>query len=290
MTIYVAAYDVEQPACLAGIERIVEVHERHNMPGTLFFVAGLLDDQTDAYVALVRDHPLFEIACHTYTHMPLVDTPRFGKAGPPERYPRELVDSKKRIEDVFGCEVVGLRPPVSAPQGLTESHEALAVLDGAGYRYVSSVAWGPDFSMPAPLVPPFTYADQGFPDMWELPPCGWHENLLKGNNNCGPILLCLFPPEIPEAVPDRYVETPEEEFAVNCKPFIDRAHARELTHVSLVWHPWSLHRFDPDMRMLDRTFDYVEELGLKTDTFQGLMGQLERLETPTGGSTDVEKP
>jgi hypothetical protein len=274
MTTYIAAYDTELPECLTGVRRIVEMHERFDMPATFFMVAGLLDDQGDAYASLLRDHPLFEIACHTWSHMPLVDTPRFGLAGPPERYPRELVDSKRRLEDVFGCPVIGFRPPVCAPTGLTTAPGALEVLRDAGYRYVSSVAWGPDFSLPAPLTLPFSYREQGFPELWELPACGWHENLLKGHNECGPLLLCMFPPEMPETIPDTYVKTPEEEFAVNNRPFLDKAVRTKMPLVSFIWHPWSLHRFDSGMHMLEITFEYVASLGMHTDTFAGLMNTL----------------
>jgi hypothetical protein len=272
---YIAAYDTENPACLAGVRRIVEVHEKFAMPATFFMVARLLEDQRNEYVALLRDHPLFEIACHSYSHMLLVDTPRFGKAGSRDRLPQELVTSKMMLEDAFGCEVIGFRPPVCAPDGVATATEAVRIIDGAGYRYTSSVAWGRDFSMPAPLTRPFTYAAQGFPNLWEIPPCGWHDNLLKGNNNAGPLLLCLFPSPMPEAVPKDYVKTPEEEFAVNNKPFIDRAARDGMPHVSLIWHPWSLHRFDPDMRMLELTFSYVREQNLSTGTFATLLAQLQ---------------
>ncbi len=267
MTTYIAAYDTERPDCLEGVRKIVAMHEKFAMPATFFVVAGLLESQAGAYAALLRGHPLFEIACHTWSHMPLVDTPKYGSAGPPERYPRELVDSKRRLEDVFECEILGFRPPVCAPTGLATNPGALGVLWEAGYRYVSSVAWGPEFSLPAPLTRPFTYAKQGFPDLWELPPCGWHENLLKGNNECGPLLLCMFPPEMPEAIPSGYIKTPEEEFAVNNRPFLDRAVRDEMPLVSFIWHPWSLNRFDPAMRMLDITFSYVREQGLASATF-----------------------
>lgn len=280
MTRYVAAYDTEHADCLAGVRSIVERHERYAMPATFFLVAGLLDTQGAEYTALLRGHPLFEIACHSYLHMPLVDTPRYGKAGPPERFPHEIVDSKRRIEDVFGCAVTGFRPPVCAPQGLTETPEALALLDGAGYEYVSSVAWGPDFSLPAPLQAPFTYAQQGYPNLWELPPCGWHENLLKGNNRIGPVLLCLFPSPMPEAVPADYVKTPEEEFAYNNKPFLDKAVREGMPLISLIWHPWSLRRFDPAMRMLDLTFEYVRERRLSVSTFGALCKELQQVGTP----------
>ena len=223
-------------------------------------------------MSLLRDSPLFEIACHSYSHMPLVDTPRYGLAGPVEQFHHEIVDSRARLEDTFGCEVTGFRPPVSAPQGLTGTPEALALLDRAGYGYVSSVAWGPDFSLPAPLVEPFTYEKQGYSHLWELPACGWHENLLKGHNNIGPVLVCLFPPDMPETIPGGYVTSPEEEFAVNNRPFIDRALRDAMPLVSLIWHPWSLHRLDPEMRMLDITFDYVASQDIDTATFRTVRG------------------
>ena len=275
MAHFIAAYDTENEKCLAAVRTIVKRHEAREVPATFFLVAGLLDGQGDEYGAMLKDHPLFEIACHTYSHMPIVDTPRFGQAGPAERFLRELVESKQRIEDFFGCAVAGFRPPVSAPQGLRGARLALDVLASAGYSYVSSVAWGKDFSMPAPLTPPFTYDEEGHPELWEIPPCGWHENLLKGHNMREPMLLCLFPPPIPEAVPDHFVATPEEEFAFNNKVFIDAAMAAQAHLVSLVWHPWSLGRLDPEMRMLELTFDYLKARGLPTATFAQMRDRLE---------------
>ena len=274
MTLYIAAYDTESPDCLEGVRRIVSVHEKHEVPATFFIVARLLEDQHAEYVALLRDHPLFEIACHSYTHMPLVDAPRFAKAGPIEQLPHEIVDSKKRIEDTFGCAVTGFRPACSAADGLAPAPEALRLLDASGYKYVSSFAWGPDCSMPAPLVRPLTYAAQGYPGLWELPACGWHENLLKGHNDIGPVLLCLFPPDMPETIPDGYVTSPEEEFRVNNKPFLDRAIRDGMPQVSFIWHPWSLRRLDPGMRILDMTFDDVRERGLTPGTFAALLDRI----------------
>lgn len=271
---YIAAYDTEAPDCLAGVREIVKRHEAHSMPGTFFLVANLLDRQRDEYVALLRDHPLFEIACHSYSHMVIHDTPEFGKAGPLKQFPRELVESKARLEDVFGQAVTGFRPPVSTDNGLRTAPEALRLLAGAGYGYVSSLAWGPSWSLPALLVKPFTYAAEGYPDLWELPPCGWHENLLKGNNRCGPVRVGLFPPAMPEAIPTDYVKTPEEEFRYNNRPFIDKAVREDFPLVSLIWHPWSLHRFDAAMKMLDLTFSYVQEHGLATGTFSDALTQL----------------
>jgi hypothetical protein len=270
MALYIAAYDTESARCLDGVRQIVKMHEQYETPATFFLVARTLEANRAEYTALLKDHPLFEIACHSYTHMVLRDTPEFGKAGPKEQFPHEIVESKKRIEDIFGREVIGFRPPVSTADAMKDAPEALRLFDQAGYKYISSLAWGPSWSLPALLVRPFSYAEQGYPKLWELPPCGWHENLLKGNNKCGPVRILLFPPAMPETIPSDYVKTPEEEFAYNNKPFIDRAIALEMPQVSLIWHPWSLHSFDPQMRMLEMTFRYVREKGIKAGTFAEL--------------------
>ena len=276
MTLYIAAYDTETPACLEAVRKIVKAHEKHELPATFFIVAQLLDAQGAEYVAMLKGHPLFEIASHSYTHMVVSDTPEFGKAGPLERFPREIVDSKKRLEDAFNCEVIGFRTPVGTVDGLKSAPEALRLVHEAGYKYVSSLDWGPHWSLPSLLVRPFTYTEQGYADVWEFPPCGWHENLLKGNNKCGPVRVLLFPPAMPETIPARYVETPEEEFAFNNKPFIDRAIAERMPQISLIWHPWSLNMFDPAMRMLDMTFDHVKKSKLEVGTFADLLRDMLR--------------
>lgn len=122
--------------------------------------------------------------------------------------------------------------------------------------------------MPAPLRQVSNYAADGFPDLLEFPGHGWHENVLKSDKAR---LLLLFPPQFPDALPPAAIKTSEEEFRYNNKPFIDRAVREDLTFVSLVWHPWSLLRFDPAMEMLDRTFRYVQEENLRSITYEQLL-------------------
>ena len=78
---------------------------------------------------------------------------------------------------------------------------------------------------------------------------------------------------MPGAIPAGFLKTPQEEFALN-KVFIDQATADRLPHVTLIWHPWSLAAFDPDMTMLDMTFKYVRERGLEGATFAALAARL----------------
>jgi peptidoglycan/xylan/chitin deacetylase (PgdA/CDA1 family) len=268
MTLYIAAYDTEHPACLAACRKIVDVHRRFEMPATFFIQGQRLDEHRAEYRELLDD-PLFEIASHTWSHKMLRDHPICGPAASPEEIHEEIVRGVGIVEDVFERPCIGLRAGCCFVDGLRGAPDILAVVAEAGLRYVGTVAWGRDFSLPAPLNQPFSYADDGYPDIWELPAHGWHENLLKDNNRMGPARLTLWPPEMPEAIPPRFLETPDEEFDVN-KIFLDRAARDALTFVSLIWHPWSLDRFDPDMRMLELTFAYVKELGLEPTTYGGL--------------------
>jgi peptidoglycan/xylan/chitin deacetylase (PgdA/CDA1 family) len=238
------------------------------MPAT-FFITGLeLEAQGQEYRALLDDE-LFEVASHTYSHRVLRDHPFGGAAVALDEVELELTKGKGLVEDLFGRPCVGVRPGWGFEGGLTGAPEVLRRVQDAGYHYVSSMAWGPDYSLPAPLNQPFSYAPDGFPHLWELPAHGWHENVLKNHSRVGEKRLTLWPPAWPDAIPPTFIETPEQEFAVN-RIFLDHAAQDGLTHVSLIWHPWSLHRFDPEMRMLDMTFQHVRELGLETGTYAGL--------------------
>lgn len=282
MTRYVAAYDTEMfdtswlkepaPTCLEACRRIVEVHREHGVPATFFIVGKALDAAPDEYRRLLDD-PLFEIASHTWSHQLLRDHPLGGSGADPQRTCEELTLSKRRIEEVFGRTCTGIRSPFGFPEGLRGAPVTLDAIVRAGYEYVSSQLWGPEFTLPAPLAQAYTYDSDGFAGLTEYPGHGWHENLLKGHNRvfgmAGAKVL-MFPLAFPEAVPAQFVRTPEEEFRYNNKVFIDRACADSLEYVSLIWHPWSLSKMDPDMRMLDMTFRHVRERGLASMTFAQL--------------------
>jgi hypothetical protein len=269
---YIAAYDTETPACLEACKKIVEVHKRMEMPATFFMLARTLLANPKEYRELLDD-PLFEIASHTYDHQMLRDHIFCGPAASPEQIRKEVVESKKAIEDVFEKPCAGLRPGCSFDNALIGAGQVLALVKEAGYSYVSSLLWGPDYSMPALLREPFNYAPEGHPEIWELPGHGWHENLLKNHNGWGPRRLTLWPAPMPEAIPSGFVKTPEDEFAVN-RVFLEKALGGGKTFVSLIWHPWSLHRFNPDMKMLELTFTHVRKLNLKSCTYADLHKQV----------------
>ena len=268
MTNYIASYDTEKPECLSACRKIARVHIRYEMPAT-FFVVGQRLEENPAEYREILDNPLFEIASHTYSHKLLKDHPFCGPAAPIQERRDEVLKGIEAVERVFGRPCLGLRPGCSFVNGLRGATDVLETLDETGIRYVSSLAWGPDYTLPALLTEPFDYAEDGYPELWELPCHGWHDNLIKDNNHWGAMRITLWPPQMPEAIPDGFITTPAEEFALN-RVFLDKAVEEEMTFVSLIWHPWSLDAFDPDMKMLELTFDHVRKLEVEPCTYADL--------------------
>jgi len=264
-TAYIAAYDTESPACLQACRKIVEVHKRLRMPATFFITGKTLEANVKEYKELLAD-PLFEVASHTWSHKMLRANVFCGPAASPEEKREEVFRAKELIERVFERPCVGLRAACGFDNGLKGATDVLTLIREAGLKYVSSLLWGPDYSMPAPIQEPFHYGADGFADIWELPGHGWHENLLKNHNGWGPRRLTLWPSPMPEAIPSRFIKTPKDEFEIN-RIFLNKARQAGKPHISLVWHPWSLYKFDPEMKMLELTFARARKLGLKPCTY-----------------------
>jgi peptidoglycan/xylan/chitin deacetylase (PgdA/CDA1 family) len=281
VTRYIAAYDTESPgACLAACSRICRIHERFGFPATFFITGQRLEEEGSAYRALLGKNPLFEIASHTYSHQLLRDHPLGGLAVKPDQRIREVVRGKVLVEQTFERPCSGLRPGWGFAYGLRADAALVDIVAEAGYGYVSSLLWGPDWTVPALLEPPFTYAEEGRPNLWEMPGHGWHENLLKAHNLTDSVQrIIAWPSPFPEAVPLRPIKTPEQESAIN-KLFIDRAAELGMPYVSLIWHPWSLFRFDPEMRMLEQTFSYVRDRGLEPTTYEAEWRRLAHCSRP----------
>src|SRR5690606_3145831 len=130
---------------------IVEIHRRFAMPATFFIVGRLLAQQGKEYAALLGDDPLFEVGSHTKSHKSLRNHPFCGPAVADDEIRSEIVDGVKLVEDTFQRRCVGLRPGCGFDVGFKGASVCLAALAEAGVSYTSSLLWGPDFTMPAPL-------------------------------------------------------------------------------------------------------------------------------------------
>lgn len=124
-------------------------------------------------------------------------------------------------------------------------------------QFVGSDGSGPpEQPMPALFTQPYWYAEDGFPDLLELPLNGWHCNKLFNtggqNDNWQPA------PGWPDGtILEKLPETVEEGF---------QARAKELQHAidnDLIYtpslHPWSIYRFDPELEHLDRLIEMAKE-------------------------------
>ncbi|MCZ7643670.1 MAG: polysaccharide deacetylase family protein [Planctomycetota bacterium] len=269
-TTFIPAYDTECAGrCLEACRTIVPLHRELGVPATFFLVTKLLEGAERKPYQELLGQPDFEVGSHTVTHPLLRDHPALnGKGVAWERVVDEVTRSKATIEDAFGRACEGFRSPCGFDDGLAGAPELVELVARTGYTYSSCLGWGPLYTLPVPLYQARTYAELGQPDLWEFPLHGWHENVLKGHN-ATPARFLLWPPVYPEHHVPGYVKTPEEEFEV-LRFFIDKALEQELEYVTPIWHPWSLGKFDPEMKMLRMTFEYVRSRGCAFGTFREL--------------------
>ena len=155
-------------------------HEEHDVPATLFICGRTLVHNVDALEPFV-DHPLFDIQQHTYSHTLLRDDHWQGGtflASPPVAIHTEVAQTSRALKRLLGVDCYGLRTPHGYYRGLLDSPEMLAVLVECGVKYVSSWARNENGGNPTPMtVQPFWYAEQGFPDLLEIPFQGWFDGL-----------------------------------------------------------------------------------------------------------------
>jgi peptidoglycan/xylan/chitin deacetylase (PgdA/CDA1 family) len=151
-------------------------HEDHEVPGTLFVCGRTLVHNVEVLEPFV-DHPLFDIQQHTYSHTLLKDDHWRGGtflASPPVAIEQEVSQTSDALKRLLGVDCIGLRTPHGYHLGLTDRPEMLDVLWRCGIRFVSSWARNAEGVNPTPLdVQPFWYADQGFPELLEIPFQHW---------------------------------------------------------------------------------------------------------------------
>lgn len=172
---YYPALDPESTA--KGLDVLARVHDDIGVPGTLFVCGRTLLHAFDA-VRAGHDSGLFDIQQHTYSHLPFKDiyySPRPGTeaviaASPPIALREELAFTSSLIERHFGHPCVGIRTPFGYHRGLRDRPDLLGVLRDVGIRYVTSWGRNEENENPTPWdVQPFTYADEGFDDVLEIP-------------------------------------------------------------------------------------------------------------------------
>ncbi|HEY3418388.1 MAG TPA: polysaccharide deacetylase family protein [Armatimonadota bacterium] len=243
---------------LAAVARSVEILRAHQVTATYFLVGRLLEVAGPEYVALLTGQ---DIECHTYAHNPVHAGHSCSIS------PAEMMDDVRRgldfIEDYFGVRPRGLCAPGGAVDGMRGQRERLRILWDAGIRFVKSDNWGPGPEMPVPYTPPYTYAEDGLPELWELPGSGWHCTMLlprgEGMQVSGPV--------IPGGPWPEHLPTKVDEAIDHIRQELDYTREHNL-HYAPSWHPWSLYRFDPNLTMLEFLLDYAEEYDMPIRTYR----------------------
>lgn len=176
---------LDASGAVAALEILRDVHADVDVPGTLFVCGRTLVHALDA-VRAADATGLFDIQQHTYSHLPMreiVYSPAPGVTGTIAEPPgvalrEELVFTSHLITEHLGRECVGLRTPFGYFEGLRGRPDLLQHVHDAGLRYVSSWGRNAQGANPTPLaVQPFTYAEEGFADILELPFQFWLDGI-----------------------------------------------------------------------------------------------------------------
>jgi len=262
MTRYIAAYDTETiDHALEALPTLVALHRKYEVPATFFVVGRLLEKDGPKYRELLDD-PLFDIQTHTYSHQMLKDSRPHGPAVSLEEMDVEVGRGKALVEDVFERECIGLRPGCGFEGGFHGVPERLEIIRRHGVQWVSADLRGPLDSIPASMKPAYTYEDDGYGDIWEIPGHGWHDNVLKPWTGH----ITFFPPVYEFAMPARPPQTVVEIFGQEGR-WLEHAAQTGLDYVSLVQHPWSIYRFDNKMSTIELLLVRTQQLGLTCMTY-----------------------
>jgi peptidoglycan/xylan/chitin deacetylase (PgdA/CDA1 family) len=172
--LYARALDPD--TCREALELLTDIHADVGVPATLFVCGRTLLHALEP-VRAAKASGLFDVQQHTFSHVPFKDivySPGPGlvgtiRAAPPEALLEELVFTSRLLQEQLGSECVGLRTPFGYYRGLRDRPDLLAIVRAAGLRYITSWGRNEANANPTPWVQPFAYAEEGYPDILELP-------------------------------------------------------------------------------------------------------------------------
>lgn len=260
---------------LAAAARLVQILARHRQRATFFLVGRLLEVAGSEYRELLAGH---DVQNHTYSHHIIhAGHPGLYPGHPLYDLPPEAEKSVRRaqelIEEWFGYRPQGLCAPGGSRTGLRGQPEVLGILWEQGLRFVKSDNLGPPErpGLPSRLAP-YTYAAEGFPELWELPGVGWHCTLTLPRGPVGD-----WPPQaiVPGGPLVEHPPTTPAEHIAWVRQELEYLQAQGH-QFSPSWHPWSLYRFDPQMEVVDFLLEYAAQEAWPVRTYrevwEGLAG------------------
>jgi hypothetical protein len=171
---YELALDPEN--CGRALEVLAAVHADVGVPGTLFVCGRTLLHALEP-VRKANETGLFDVQQHTFSHVPFRDIHYSGGPGavavipasPPLALREEVAFTSRLIREHLGHDCVGIRTPFGYHQGLRGRPDLLELLRSTGIRYVTSWGRNEQNGNPTPWVQPFTYEEEGYGDILEIP-------------------------------------------------------------------------------------------------------------------------
>ena len=97
----------------------------------------------------------------------------------------ELRLTSELIRKYLGRECIGLRTPFGYYRGLRDRPDLLEIVRDTGHRFVTSWGRNEQNGNPTPWVQPFAYAEEGFPDLLEIPFQFWLDGIWFDVNGYG---------------------------------------------------------------------------------------------------------
>jgi peptidoglycan/xylan/chitin deacetylase (PgdA/CDA1 family) len=177
-----------------GVALLQRLHEELEAPCTFFVCGRTLLHALDAFEPLAAS-PLFDIQQHTYSHVVFRDV-RYRAEGaeheavlpetPHVALREELRLTSELIRKYLGRECVGLRTPFGYYRGLRDRPDLLEIVRDTGHSFVTSWGRNEQNGNPTPWdVQPFPYAEEGFPDVLEIPFQFWLDGIWFDANGYG---------------------------------------------------------------------------------------------------------
>lgn len=268
MTALLTIYDdTELDPLLPGTRRLVELHRQLEMPASFGIVTAPLEQDSrllQAYIEVLGDavsEGLVEVVPHSHTHPMFCDHKTMGPGITQEVAAFEIGRSRELVAQWFGHLSRSFRATNGYYGGWSGRPELLSLVAENGFTTLSSFSMGPDDTVPGALTQPFFYAEDGFPDLLEVPGNDWHDNVLQG----WPYLPAAWPPCVPSGLPARPPRTPEEKFEIY-RPNMEWAVAHGLDSYAPPLHTWATKRFEPEATWLEMLLHHARSLGMEVMT------------------------
>ena len=272
----VLSYTAGTAAAAGKLATILNAHRVRRAPATVFVAGRVAEAEREVLLpAIDAAGDLADVNSATYRHARVLRKVPWSVPQPFDRLiAEEITRGALAVREALGRPCRGVRPAEGAGAGFRGWAANLSAMWDAGLRWSSAYVrstYGD--TAPGDLRSPFSYADDGHPDLLELPAHGWPDTALKARGGADGAQQRIVRWPSPFAYPDGLVETPEQELAVHGAT-IAAARDAGLPYCCLAFDAESTVRpQDPEARIVELLIDHAAAEGLALTTLDELAGR-----------------